>query len=294
MAKQKKSSAKKKKPSAKKLTKQQAANKKQYKDLVQKIKRRMREMEKRNYVIDIEKPESSPEKYTKKAIKELEKKYSSESLYKHSKYYYADEDTGEAFEVQGTKGRQMERSIAARKGAETKAKRKKKEEEKKKEEWVENVEDIEDEDEEDYYNDWVDDSDDNYDNDDVLPDTLFGLDAFEDLVDSTIASLSNQPPNMVIGVEAQRRIDYLQDLLDRVKDAADRSPGDASRINGIIEDQWHDIQQCIESDIGNYFGPRGDYVAEKAMAHLDENIFGAGLGLDMMNTYDEDDYYTEF
>ena len=105
----------------KKLTKRQEqakAYKKAYQKEINRIKKFVRAAENRGYRFDFKIPEP-PKSYTKKQIEKL-RKITPTSLYKKAKYY--DLESGEI--LKGLEGRKLERSMAAYRGAYTKALRK--------------------------------------------------------------------------------------------------------------------------------------------------------------------------
>lgn len=86
-------------------------NQQKWKELVRKINRRIRNIEKRGYEVDIDIPEQ-PKRITKKMLNSFERLGSLENIYKNAEYI--DQETGEV--LSGEEGRRLERSRAARKG----------------------------------------------------------------------------------------------------------------------------------------------------------------------------------
>ena len=86
-------------------------NQQAWSDLIRKAKRRIRNIERRGYEVEIEIPEA-PKRITKSALNKLKKLTSIESIYQNSEY--VDQQTGEV--MPGIEGRRLERSRAARLG----------------------------------------------------------------------------------------------------------------------------------------------------------------------------------
>lgn len=86
-------------------------NQQAWSDLIRKAKRRIRNIERRGYEVEIEIPEA-PKRITKSALNKLKKLTSIESIYQNSEY--VDQQTGEV--MMGIEGRRLEYSRAARLG----------------------------------------------------------------------------------------------------------------------------------------------------------------------------------
>lgn len=98
--------------------------KKKAEKLYKKQKRRIENLRKRGYIIQDLKP--LPKRVDKKVYQRLEKEYTLENLYNSPKNYYLETNTkGEQKIVSAKRGRELERSKSAKKGAITKSRKKK-------------------------------------------------------------------------------------------------------------------------------------------------------------------------
>ena len=96
--------------------------KQQYKKEITKIKRRIRNIEKRGYNVEIERDFEIPQKVGKRELQRLQEKYSLENIYEQSSYDVI--INGEyAFTLSGKSARSAERKTAAQKGYRTRKER---------------------------------------------------------------------------------------------------------------------------------------------------------------------------
>lgn len=98
--------------------------KKKAEKLYKKQKRRIENLRKRGYILPDLKP--LPKRVDKKVYERLEKQYTLENLYNSPNTFYVETNTkGSSKMVSGKRGRELERSKSAKKGAITKSLRKK-------------------------------------------------------------------------------------------------------------------------------------------------------------------------